>query len=372
MTSTPRVLVCARPATGGAARVLEALLRCLPERGVRGTAALSGIEGDALLDVARAHGWDTVRLDLRREISPVRDAHAGLKLRRLTRGHDLVHAHAAKAGALARVALPLRKGVPVIYTPHGFYFTYHDEGSAAWRRYLGLEQRLAPRTTLLHCVSYAERDVAVEHGLATEEGCHVLANPLPPPSGNAPAALPQPDAERPLVVMIARLAEPKDPVTFVRAAALAAAAAAAAGVDRARYVLVGDGPLRGAVAAADPRGLVQVLPPGTRVRELLAGARVAVLATRSEALPLSLVEALAEGVPIVASDIPGCHAAAGDAALYVPPGDAAALSDAVCQLLGDAPLHARLAVAARARAPLFDEGRWADGLVAMYEHVLAR
>jgi glycosyltransferase involved in cell wall biosynthesis len=365
VSAPPRVLICARPATGGAARVLAALLRRLPERGIRGTAALSGIEGSALLQVAREHGWDTVQLDLRREISPVRDAHAGLKLRRLARGHDLVHAHAAKAGALARVALPLRKGVPVIYAPHGFYFTYHDEGSPGWRRYLGLEQRLAPRTTLLHCVSEAERDVAVEHGLATEEGCHVLPNPVPPPSDAATDGLPEPDPARPLVVMVARLAEPKDPVTFVRAAA-------ACPHEGARFALVGDGPLRADVRAADPAGRVTVLPPDTPVRALFARASAAVLATASEALPLSLVEALAEGVPAVASDVPGCRAASGDAALYVPTGDPAELGAAVGRLLDDPDLHARLATEARARAPLFDEDRWADGLAAMYDKVLHR
>ncbi len=361
----PRILICARPAVGGAGRVLEALLRRLPERGISGTAALSGTEGLALIDVARQHGWDTVRLDLRREISPVRDAGAGLKLRRLARGHDIVHAHAAKAGALARLALPLRKGVPVIYSPHGFFFTYHAEGSAPWRRYLALEQRLAPRTTLLHCVSAAERDVAVEHGLATEEACHVLPNPVPPPIARGDTKLPDLPADRPLVVMVARLVPPKDPLTFVRAAAH---------VPQARFVLVGDGelaaPARAAAKAANTD--VLFLPPETPVRALLAGTRVAVLTTASEALPLFLIEALAEGIPAVTTDLPGCRDAAADAALYIPPNDAPALAAAITRLLADAPLHTRLTAAAHARAPHFEETAWTDGLVAMYDRVLHR
>lgn len=362
-TDAPRVLICARPATGGAARVLAALLRRLPERGIRGTAALSGTEGLALIDTAQQHGWETVRLDLRREISPVRDAGAGLKLRRLARGHDVVHAHAAKAGALARIALPLRKGVPVIYAPHGFYFTYHDEDSAPWRRYLGLEQRLAPRTTLLHCVSPAERDIAVEHGLATEEACHVLPNPLPPRRDDPDGMLDQVPSDRPLVVMVARLTAPKDPVAFVRAAAL---------VPEARFVLVGDGDLaHGARAAASGTDVV-FLPPDAPVRALLARSRAAVLTTASEALPLFPIEALAEGVPVVATDLPGCRDASGDAALYVPFGDVDALAVAIRALVHDDAVHARLAEAARERAPRFDEGRWADGLVEMYERVLHR
>jgi len=343
--------------------VLAALLRRLPERGVRGTAALSGTEGLALIDVAEAHGWETVRLDLRREISPVRDTGAGLKLRKLARGHDLVHAHAAKAGALARLALPLRKGVPVIYAPHGFYFTYHNEGSTAWRRYLGLEQRLAPRTTLLHCVSPAERDVAVDYGLATEEACHVLPNPVPPVSTGSTAALDDLPNDRPLVVMVARLEAPKDPVTFVTAARK---------VPGARFVLVGDGELAEATRAAAADSDVLFLPPDTPVRPLLARSRVAALATGSEALPLFLVEALAEGCPAVATDLAGCRDAGGDAALYVPPGDVDALAAAIGSLVEDDALHGRLSAAALERAPQFDEDLWADGLVAMYDRVLHR
>jgi len=341
--------------------VLGALLRRLPERGIIGTAALSGTEGLALIETAEAHGWETVRLDLQREISPVRDTNAGLKLRRVARGHDLVHAHAAKAGALARLALPLRKGVPVIYAPHGFYFTYHPAESAPWRRYLALEQRLAPRTTLLHCVSAAERDVAVDHGLATEEACHVLPNPVPPPTPGDDARLTDLPEDRPLVVMVARLAPPKDPVTFVRAAAL---------VPGARFVLVGDGELAEEVRKASAGTDVLFLPPDTPVRRLLARSRAAVLTTASEALPLFLIEALAEGVPAVATDLPGCRDASADCALYVPPEDPRALAAAVTRLVEDDALHARLSAAARERACHFDEDRWADGVVAMYDRVL--
>ena len=59
-------LIVARPGTGGAARVIEALLRRLPERGIRGTAVLSGLEGTDLLDAAKKLGWAAVRLDMSR------------------------------------------------------------------------------------------------------------------------------------------------------------------------------------------------------------------------------------------------------------------------------------------------------------------
>ena len=60
-----RVLVVARPGVGGVARVLEAMFRCLPPRGVEGTVVLSGLEGTEMLDAARRSGWDVMRLDMR-------------------------------------------------------------------------------------------------------------------------------------------------------------------------------------------------------------------------------------------------------------------------------------------------------------------
>ncbi len=368
-----RVLICARPGTGGAGRVLEALLRRLPEKGITGTAALSPLEGDAVLEVAARAGWDVVPLKMRRDVKLLADAHALFRLRRLAKGHRLVHAHASKAGALARLA---GLGAPVVYTPHGFFFTYHPEGSAPRRLYLDLERRLAPRTKILHCVSDAERHVALEHGLATAATAIVIPNPVPPRRGGEGAdarareslrAMGVADTSR-VVLMVARLAEPKDPVTFVRAAGLVDADLGAT------FVLVGDGALAEesrAAAAALPSGRIVFSASVDDVRALLGRCRVAVLSSRSEALPVFLLEALAEGIPAVATDLPGCREASGDAALYVPPGDAAALAAAVTRLLRNERQHRDLARAARARAPRFDEDRWLDAVVAMYRRAAA-
>ena len=359
-----RVLIVARPGVGGVARVLEAAFRRLPQAGITGTAVLSGLEGTEMLDVASKHGWDVVRLDMKREVRFVSDMLALLKLRRRFSGHDLVHAHAAKAGALARIARPR---MPVVYAPHGFYFTYFEEGSREAGKYLSLEKRLAPGTHTLHCVSESERDVAVRHGLIDEADAVVLPNPIPRRRADAPKA-PPPDAER-IVLMVARLAEPKDPLTYVRAAGLADPSL------NARFLLVGEGPLLEACrteAAKLPPGRVVFVPAAADVRTLLAGSRVAVLASRSEAMPLFLLEALAEGVPAVATDLPGCREASGGAALYVPAGDPAALAAQVTRVLRDEALRRRLSKAATERAPLFDEDRWLAGLVAMYGRTLSR
>jgi glycosyltransferase involved in cell wall biosynthesis len=196
----------------------------------------------------------------------------------------------------------------------------------------------------------------------------VLPNPVPRRRADATSIGPPPANER-IVLMVARLAVPKDPVTFVRAAGLVDAPPTT------RFLLVGEGPLLAEAkreAEKLPAGRVVFVPASADVRTLLAGSHVAVLSSRSEAMPLFLLEALAEGVPAVATDLPGCREASGDAALYVPPGDPAALAGAVSRLCRDDGLRRKMSRAATARAPLFDEDRWVDGLVAMYERAVAR
>jgi len=86
------------------------------------------------------------------------------------------------------------------------------------------------------------------------------------------------------------------------------------------------------------------------IREVWARANFAVLASRREGLPKSLLEAAACGRAMVATDAPGCReiAIAGETALTVPVDDAAALADAMATLAGDASLRARFAANARA------------------------
>jgi glycosyltransferase involved in cell wall biosynthesis len=86
------------------------------------------------------------------------------------------------------------------------------------------------------------------------------------------------------------------------------------------------------------------------IRSLWAAAHIAVLPSRREGLPKSLLEAAAMGRPIVATDVPGCRdiARAGVNALLVPPDDADALAEALARLAEDGALRQRLGTAGRA------------------------
>jgi glycosyltransferase involved in cell wall biosynthesis len=107
---------------------------------------------------------------------------------------------------------------------------------------------------------------------------------------------------------------------------------------------------------------------------LLSDADVFVLASRSEGLPLSVIEAMAAGLPVVASDVGGLRELVRDAetGVLVPPSDATALASALRPLLADRQLRRRLGVAGRARAKaLFDLSGFRRAHLELYRRELA-
>jgi len=141
-----------------------------------------------------------------------------------------------------------------------------------------------------------------------------------------------------------------------------------------RLVLVGDGPLRSALkAAATNSGIADLVEfagelPSAEVRAHLERADLFCLPSLSEGLPISIMEAMAVGVPVVTTWIAGIPelAEAGVTALTVPPARADALADAMRRLADDAPLRLHLSRAARARVEeLHDQSR-CGAIVARY------
>lgn len=259
---------------------------------------------DAAAVDARALRW------LVRPIAPLRDIAAVLELWRELRRlrPDVVHTHSSKAGVVGRVAAWLAR-VPVrVHTVHGWSFRDHD--SALQRRaFITIERLLARITTSLVVVSEADR----RSGLALHIGS---AGQYAVIRSGVPAAPEVTDGERQrlaaelgvtgwqVVGSVTRFGPPKDPLTTVRAFAEVAAER-----DDVVLVLVGDGPVRSIVSAEiDQLGLAgRVVLTGVRrdVLPLLSMFDVFVLTSHSEGLPRAVLEALAAGLPVVASRVGG-------------------------------------------------------------------
>jgi glycosyltransferase involved in cell wall biosynthesis len=255
---------------------------------------------------------------------------------------DIVHAHSSKAGALGRLAAALAR-VPVrVFTVHGWSFAAY--GGLPGRLYLWVERRLRRLTTAVVCVAEASRDVGVDAGACRAERTLVIHNAVDV------AAFAAPDRVRgiPQVVSIGRFAFPKDFATLVEALAATRADYRAA--------FVGEGPLLPEIAAMiRQRGLaerIDLLGNRGDVPGVLASADVFVLSSSSEGFPVSILEAMAAGLPVVATDVGGVAESAvdGETGLLVPPGDPGALAAALDRLLTDGALRLRLGAAGRERA----------------------
>jgi glycosyltransferase involved in cell wall biosynthesis len=109
------------------------------------------------------------------------------------------------------------------------------------------------------------------------------------------------------------------------------------------------------------------------VTKVWTNAHVAVLPSRREGLPLSLLEAAACGRPIVATDVPGCREIArpGVNAFLVPPDDHKALAIAITRLVHDPALRTRFGAASRQLAEKeFSSARIGREILALYDHLL--
>ncbi len=171
-----------------------------------------------------------------------------------------------------------------------------------------------------------------------------------------------------LVLTCARLDEQKGHTVLFRAAAE---------IPEARFVLAGDGPLRGELEAETTRlGIAdRVLFLGRRddVPELLAACDVFALPSLYEGSSLAVLEAMAAYRPVVTSAIGGSDEliADGESGLLVPPGDAGALAAALRRLLGDAELRAALVGRARQRVDAeFSRAAMGRRVERVYEELL--
>lgn len=266
---------------------------------------------------------------------PVRDARALRQLRRLAAPVDVVHAHGLRAGLLAGAAT--RRGAPYVVTRHNAVL-----GSGPVRAVATMLDRVvAHRAAVTLCVSKDLQDRVRALGGRDVRLGPVAAAPLEAPT-RAPAAVREDlGAEgRPLLLSIGRLHPQKGYRTLVEAAARLSIRD-----NPPLFVVAGDGPQRAELTGliAHSGAPVRLLGDRDDVPDLLAAADLVVLPSGWEGSPLAAQEALLAGRPLVTTAAGGTPDLVGDGALLVPPGDPAALAEALVLLLDDPALRAALA-----------------------------
>ncbi len=311
------------------------------------TGMIGADEGD-MQYYAEAHGVHPVIIpELGRSLHPLRDLITVWKVYRLIRQYqpDVVHTNTAKAGFVGRVAAWLA-GVPVIvHTFHGHVFRGYF--SPTTTRVFILLERITARMsdTVITLTEGLRHELADEYRIARKSKITVLPlgldlQPFAASVRKNGAFRREYDipANAPLIGIVGRLVPVKNHALFLDAAARVRAQKPAA-----RFLIVGDGDERAAIEAqVDALGLRDAVVFTGWVRDVApvyADLDVNVISSVNEGTPVSVIEALTAGCPVVATAVGGLPDLLdqGELGALVPSGDVDALATALIDALDHPP-----------------------------------
>jgi glycosyltransferase involved in cell wall biosynthesis len=380
--------VIARLNMGGPALHVAYLTEGLTKRGYDTTLVSGSLARgeDSMAFVADAHGVEVVRIDeLGREISPLRDLMATIRLAKLIRRErpQILHTHTAKAGTVGRVAALLagsRRPPIIVHTFHGHVLRgYFGPLRSLFFRLL--ERRLAAGTTALIAVSPQVRDDLVALGIAPRERFVVIRLGIELDERVSPDRNGRGESRRYLgipgdrfaVGWIGRMTAVKRTddvlVAFKRLRD--------GGVD-AVLCMVGDGPDRLQLERrAHELGVIRdtvFLGYQEDVAPLYAAFDALVLPSGNEGTPVSVIEALAAELPVVATRVGGVPDVVrdGEDGFLVEAGATDDLADRLAQLARDPALRARMGKQGRERVlPRYAVDRLVDDVDELYRSLLS-
>ncbi len=301
---------------GGAQRVALDYSEALRSAGHR--VLISASPGGELEKRALSLGMPFFPLKMERRLSPLKDLRALRQLRRLMKreGAQVLHAHSTKAGLLARN--PYVPGLK-LFTAHGWCFTPGAPGGSLCK---AAEKVASLFSWKIICVSRFDLELAIKAGIKREKLLYI-------PNGIKDTVKIADPARSGLIVTVARFSPQKDYETLLLALSGLSAEA----------WMIGEGPLLGKI-----KSLAEKLNLSARVKfkgfledveEALARGGIFVLSSRWEGLPLSVIEAMRAGLPVVATDVGGVRELVKDGVngFLVPPRNPGVLKERLKELL---------------------------------------
>jgi glycosyltransferase involved in cell wall biosynthesis len=397
-SSRLRVLHVVEATTAGVGRHVLDLSVHMRRLGIDVWVACPRVRASAQQDVGfvdslRRAGVSVAIVPMRRSVRPLADVGAYRCLAGVIDrgGYDVVHVHSSKAGVLGRLAA-WRAGVPaIVYTPNAFAFV-GARNRLFFAVYRAIERWLGQHAThAIVCVSGSELALARREAVAPEERLVLIENAIdasifcpeegrealarsggsPLPRGQAPP-LDGLDPERPLVGFVGRLVVQKGIRYLIEAARLAVERC-----DDVQFVLVGEGGLDGLARRLIVQYALEqrVILAGYRrdIPQVMAALDVFVLPSLYEGLPYTLMEAMAAGRAVIATDVMGNRdlVRPEETGLLVPAQDAHALAGAILHLLDCPGERERLGRGAQAAARVRATPAQMTGQVlALYERLL--
>lgn len=312
---------------GGAQTHVAQMTEYLLERG-HTVVVMSAPGGWLEEEVRRFGGAFIVNTSLNNTINPIKLWSAGKQFLQAVRDArpDLVACHSTIAGLIGRYAL--RNRIPTVFTAHGWGFT---KGSSFLRRiFLIPLERIAGRyAARIICVSQIDTELARRFGIVAARKVVKINN------GAALMRAKNYNSGKKTIdiVFVGRLAKPKNPFLLVEAIKKLSPH-----LQRKIHVsIIGDGPQKHGLQVQirtlglEPRIILMGALARNRVLSFLQEqADIFVLTSRFEGFPYSILEAMATGVPVVATDVGGIREAVGEGAGIIIPRDNA---DALCRAL---------------------------------------
>ena len=274
--------------------------------------------------------------------------------------YDVVQSYLFPAQLWVALAAALaRSRVPLVTTEQ----STQNRRRAWW--YRPMDRWMYGRYQAIACNSQATADSLVRWVPGVAPRVSVIPNGVPLDRFRTAEPLRRcdvlPDDGAPLLVFTARLEPAKDHATLLRALAK---------VPRARLLLVGDGELKASLEAlAASQGIrdrVHFLGRRADVSNLLKMADLYVHSSHWEGFGIAAVEAMAAGLPVIASDVPGLAEVVGKAGVLFPSGDSEALAAHITSLLSSPSRRRELAAAGQLRAQEFSIDRSVDEYLEIY------
>ena len=313
-----------------------------------------------------------------REVRPIKDFTSFVQLWRLFRRErpDIVHTHSSKAGILGRWAAWLA-GVPIVFhTAHGFGFNAYQQ--AAVRRFcIWLERWTRRITTRLVAVSEANVRTARENCILKSDNWVLcrdaisVADFLKPDLRRGKLASWGIPENKVIVGMVACFKPQKCPGDFI-----AVAARVLESSETVHFVMAGDGELRAEVEATiEKHGIgdhITLLGWQDDMPEVYRNIDIVVLTSLWEGLPCVFSEAMATGLPVVATDVDGAREAIihGETGYLHERHDIAGLARSVALLAEDRELRESMGAAGKSRVAEFDIEASVSTLEAAYRECL--
>ncbi|MGI5912557.1 MAG: glycosyltransferase family 4 protein [Syntrophomonadaceae bacterium] len=274
---------------------------------------------------------------LQRDIAFINDFKAYREIYRLIRSiqPDLVSTHSSKAGFLGRRAA-YKLGIPAVFTAHGWAFTDGVDNKRQ-KLYLRLEKMAARWCNRIICVSEYDRQLALKYRVTSDDKLVTIHNGIPTLASHKS----KPENHPLIITMVARFSEQKDHILLLNAVK-------DIDIKNIKVQLIGDGTLlpnmKSLAKSLRISDRVQFLGNRRDVPELLNQSDIFVLTSKWEGFPISILEAMRAGLPVICSDVGGCREAVedGENGFLVPRGDGVMLANRLKQLIEDKDLRYKM------------------------------